>query len=226
MEARQLLRSVAPAVGGDSVRTRRWIAAALTIVVGSIVVTTIAAGQTGEPLAPRVEASVRPPDGKPRLRSDVELDSRPVSGGCVVRASGSVLVEILTPFGRTFFARCTLRFTAHVRLDGVVALDDMRVSGESVCADIRPCREETDPTPRPWIGRFEPHAGGFRMNVDACLDTCAGWFEGPLLLPVDRTDGLRVSGDRAQIGESGLELTGDWKLRGDDIEFERIAPPR
>jgi hypothetical protein len=206
---------------------RRLAAASVVTACGLGAVVGIAAGQDDAPrIPPRIETfESGKGDAKRKFCSDVDLASRPIAGGCVLEGSGRVLFRIITPFGRAHFAKCTLRFTAHVRLDGLVAFDDAVVGGENICADIRPCREETDPTYRPWLGQIEPRGKGYRLRVDACFDTCAGWFEGPLTLSLDQGDGMRLRAERAQVGESGLELDGDVRLSGDDLELRTVAPP-
>jgi hypothetical protein len=225
MEARQLLRPEPDPVGGDPVsrgprRLVGWLAA-LAACGAAIAGALPALAQNGDDFdTPRIYATVKTPGGAdfcPRLATD----PRPVTGGCVARALAPMRFRILTPFGPARFAECDLRFVFRIGGDGSVALDDIDVPGTSPCGDIRACQLESERRGRPWVGAVVPDGQeGFRLRLDACLDTCAGWFEGQIELGLLRErGGWRVRAAEAQLGDTGLEIDGDVPLKGADFRL-------
>jgi hypothetical protein len=166
-------------------------------------------------------------DGRSHACSSIDRDVRPIAGGCVAKVSDTMTVEILTPFGRMSFATCELNLSVHFEADGKTALDavtiqDIGDSEKYPCPDIRSCHPADDLTPMLWLGKARSRGSGFEIALDVCFNTCAGWFEGPLMLTLDRTSaGWRMVTDRAKIGESGLEMSGSWPLDGADLQFDR-----
>lgn len=202
------------------------LAASVALAAGLVGATAPAAGQVGDAPESRAEVVQRAPDGKLRKCSYVNSSVRPIVGGCVVKARAATVFKIMTPFGRVPLAECDFRFTAHVESNGEVTLEDVATSGSNPCGDVRACREDTDPERQPWLGWIEAGDDGYALVLDACMDTCAGWFDGELVLPLERTGGAwRARAERAPLGDSGLELTGAWRLEGADLQLKPAAGP-
>ncbi|HYI81082.1 MAG TPA: hypothetical protein VEW67_09505 [Thermoleophilaceae bacterium] len=207
------------------------VVAALVLAGALIGAAAPAAGQDGgvSNASVRVEQTGR--DGKPRDCSAIERNVRPITGGCVAKLSDAMTVEIMTPFGRMPFATCQLNLIAHFEVDGKVAfegitVEDIEDSQKYPCPDIRPCHPESDLAPKLWQGEVRARGSDFEIALDICFDTCAGWFEGPLVVRLDRTSaGWRMVADRAEIGESGLEMSGSLRLDG-DLRVSRASPRR
>lgn len=72
-----------------------------------------------------------------------------------------------------------------------------------------------------WKGRIRAVDGRLEHVVDACLDTCAGRFQGKLVTRLTRTaKGWRSSSDTGSIGDSGWELRDvrwDWEPKSWDF---------
>ena len=144
----------------------------------------------------------------------VATDDRPIVGGCVAEARMAATFRIVTPFGVVPFADCTFSFDAHIAGNGSVALYGIAAGGASPCGDIRSCRLDTDSDRQPWLGEIVAEGSDrLQLRLDACMDTCAGWFEGPIELSLLRSGGgWRLRAGAAQLGYSGLELDGGVQL--------------
>jgi hypothetical protein len=215
MEARQLLRTGAETLGRGAVKR----GATAGLLVSLAVLAWLAA--VGPPL-PAVAASLVTVSGDyPGGWRECPYDARArLAGGCVERGETEARYTIVTPFGGFALATCTTSLTAHVAAYGEIAIDKVLVSGGEgggVCGDILACRPHPRVGRRPWTGRVERLGDGrAAVTVRACLDTCAGWFEGPLQLEIRRTASGRseLVADDAEIGESGIEIDGRWPLKG------------
>jgi hypothetical protein len=179
------------------------------------------------PLAPAADrgadiAVSMPRAGDDRLDRCGELrgEGADVSGGCVVKvADERSKMSILTMFSRMPFATCGFEYDLHVGSDGTVAFADVGITTvKGPCADAVACLDPAstfdDVRKIPWRGSIEAAGqGGFRLTVDACLDTCVGRFEGPLeldLLPSG--PGWALEARSAPIGKSGFLLDGRWNV--------------
>jgi hypothetical protein len=153
----------------------------------------------------------------------------PGASETVVRG-GLLDFTALTLFGDQSLGRCKVDLQMRVDRDGAVTISDVEivkrsldssVPGQAACGDLHPCGRslnapEEAPT-LPWHGRLRDPAGRPRnvIELDFCLDTCLGRFEGPVTLPLTTGPGRRVRlrARRARVGVSGLELSGDLPLR-------------
>ena len=180
--------------------------------------------RAGPPAGTSVEALRRTADGW-RACAEGETDLRPPSGGCAFEVAGDGRFRVATPFGDMALASCRLDFELRIGPSGFVAMGELGRSGPSPCGDIRSCNKQVDLEPSPWLGRIETDGhGGMRTVLDACLDTCVGWFEGPLTLKLERTaTGWRLRADESMIGKTGLHIRGEWWLDGPSL---RLVPEK
>jgi hypothetical protein len=157
----------------------------------------------------------------------VDTVGLPVKGGCTMRAvagPNDLRFTVVTPFGVVPFSDCGQSFTVHVDSAGSVWLGFIRSDGGNPCGDVQPCLVEGMGTQRPWTGRIRvADDGEVRMRVNICLDTCMGWFEGPTDIGLRRVDGAwRLRADDALIGDSGLEVDGEWKTTNRRLRLEQL----
>lgn len=142
--------------------------------------------------------------------------TRPMTGGCVVKVDSAIRASLVSPFGDLPFGTCRIRFIARTSPEGEVVFDRIRILGDSPCGDIRACEPATAIEKQPWVGTIVvADSGDYRVRMDACLDTCAGWFEDQLELRLIRHfGGWKLAMDRATLGDTGLSLDGDLVMSG------------
>jgi hypothetical protein len=176
---------------------------------------TVSGSTSSSPTVSRVFADRRTAPC-PRL----EVRGLAVEGGCVSYAVGLATMTTLNVFGDRRYGRCPISFTLRVGPDGAVAVGDVlaQLSPDpfDMCGDVRPCHTPLGREVR-WTGRFEVHRSG-RTGLalsDMCMDTCLGRFVGRFRF--DLTEAPRgrtvLSARRVNIGNSGLFVSGDWKLQ-------------
>lgn len=139
-----------------------------------------------------------------------------VSGGCALGAAGRVTLTIGTAFGHFEFGRCELSYRVLIDDSGRSWTDSVDLSGpdnvNNGCTDVDAC-ENADGDPLPWRGRVSATPDGrvvHRMN--ACLDTCIGFYAGPLTIGISKDRGWRALAERAAVGDSGLRFDGRLAL--------------
>lgn len=226
MEARQLLRVVAEAVEGDPVSRRRPMLAGLAAFCAAMACClALAAGiEPATGAGGFINVSHKVGD-RWRDCPFVDVSRRPIKGGCVIEGRAKARLTIVTPFGPMPFADCELRFTAHVESNGETALDGVAASGDNPCPDVRACRLDTDTDGQPWLGRIESAPrGGLRLSLNGCLDTCAGWFEGPIQMGLKPHPGRwRLVADNAPLGDAGVEIDAVWELQTPGLRLDPNA---
>ncbi len=155
--------------------------------------------------------------------ASVNVFRLPVSGGCRFEAVTEAMhFDLVTPFGVARLATCRVTYTGNVDSRGDVWLTVGRTRGDSPCVDLRACRVKGVGVRAPWMGTiYAGDDGGFHVDVDVCLDTCIGWFEGSARFELVRTGGeWRLRADAAAVGETGLELDGELRLDRPDLRVK------
>jgi outer membrane murein-binding lipoprotein Lpp len=150
------------------------------------------------------------------------------AGGCAttIRDSGFE-TEVRTVFGSFDLARCRAEGKVHVSGDGRILISgfDMKGSGgegadggraDAACGDVYPCYRAKDGQYFPWSGRLRQAPGGrLRAQVDVCLATCVGRFEGKTDIELSRDGrGWRIDFDDAPVGPGALRLNGSVSAAG------------
>lgn len=138
-----------------------------------------------------------------------------IAGGCELHASTRRLrLTIGTVFGSFRFGHCELGYRVLVDRKGRAWTDSVELRGpkgvNNGCSDVRGC-ENSASEPLPWEGRISMTGDGdvvHRMNV--CLDTCIGFYLGPLTVEMSRRPGRgwRADATRAAVGATGLRFDG------------------
>jgi hypothetical protein len=156
----------------------------------------------------------------------------PTAGGCVLKAESKrkgIDYTVVTPFGSVPFAPCGSSFTARIARTGDaegtigVLIDTLRGDGSGEpCGDLQFCIVPGTAIQRPWNGVVHlDKQGGAYMDVNVCLDTCMGWFEGKTRFELDRVDGTwRIRARKAMVGDSGIEMDGEWKTGNGALRLE------
>jgi len=179
-------------------------------------------------------------DGQRLTCGEVRRHELDALGGCKLRpVRGEVGITVLTIFGDEPLGNCPFRFQARVGQGGRLVLDRIRVDAYAVpdarlrqaCGDIAACRPVRESATEdlqglPWSGRIvRDEAGDLMAEIDVCLDTCFGRFEGRSRLSLrqrpDRTWLLWTP--RSPVGTSGMELAGTWDLEpsnGDTLTLD------
>lgn len=191
-----------------------------------------ASAQTGKVLALE-------PVGK-GMRECEMIDSLrlPTAGGCVLKAESKrkgIDYDVVTPFGTVPFAPCGSSFTARIAPTGDaegtigVLIDTIRGDGSGEpCGDLQYCLVDGTVTQRPWNGTVHlDEDGSAYMDVNVCLDTCMGWFEGKTRLELDRVDGAwRIRANDVMVGDSGIVMDGEWRTDNRDLRLEPAPEER
>ncbi|MEX1141496.1 MAG: nuclear transport factor 2 family protein [Thermoleophilaceae bacterium] len=149
----------------------------------------------------------------------VTVRGRSVRGGCAATATArDIDFTLLSVLGASAFARCGVRMDLHADGRGRVWAANVDTDKDRFpCNDIAPCsgRPGVGALPSsgpPWRGRVRGSGARMRLELDVCLDTCIGRFEGRTrlrLVPAGRRWAMWV---RGAVGLSGLELEGEWEL--------------
>lgn len=162
-------------------------------------------------------------DGRKKC-SDVSTKRLPVDGGCVIRATAEhIAFRVYTPLGSFSLGRdCRMYVAAHLEGNGRIWFESIEVAGDNPCPDVRPCEYGTGyESPWPTRVRFagDGHAS---LRVNVCLDTCVGWFEAPVVLPLELVDGVprAIRFDGLDIGDTGLEIDGRLVFERSDVLVE------
>jgi hypothetical protein len=180
---------------------------------------------TPEPVALRAAASTRrrpfPPvarggavevldgTGYPCFDPFVE-DFPAIAGDCGFDVpKGRVTVTVATALGDFEFGECELTQRVVAGGDGRTWTTQFLFTWpvNNGCADIRPCSDDAGER-LPWKGRLEQAGPGVLVHrVDACLETCVGFYTGRLVTRLTRTAGRwRLTGERIAVGASGLRI--------------------
>jgi hypothetical protein len=144
-----------------------------------------------------------------------------IDNGCGAMARGrGVRLLIDTPFGRYDFGSCDIGYSVSIGPTGRAWMHGVTLTAaaNNGCADVGVCRDE-EGNQLPWKGRIVARPGDrFEHLIDACFDTCVGFYVWRLALGISRTDGAwRVTADRARVGRSGLLLDGHLALGPGDV---------
>lgn len=187
----------------------------LLAVAGSVV-----AGLAGPQLASGAEVEVRDTATGERCPAFELKGARAARGGCAFETfAENIDMSIVSPLGHFVFAECGASYKLRIDGHGRVLLQDFHVLGDSPCFDIESCFSRVDERQRfsPWRGKIRAPDGRLELVVNACLDTCVGHFEGPLVLRLRKSaHGWRALSGAGAIGDSGWELRGaDWPLKPD-----------
>jgi hypothetical protein len=150
--------------------------------------------------------------------------SLPVSRGCRVKARGDDLeVRLITPLGVVPVGRCEVTFDLILGQWGDAYAQDVHFGGISPCGDIGICGIDGAAGDLPWPGEVHAGRGGAsHLHLDACFDTCFGVYRGSFRLDLrpDEQGRLGAVADRAQVGDTALELDGAWRLAGPRLRVE------
>lgn len=205
------------------------LAAALALLVAFTLTQVLPESKAADPQTTGVAAA------KPRNEyltpcSAIKVAGADSRGGCVVKVfAPRVRFTVLTPVGTIPFATCGVSLTLRFGGSGQIAIDDVGITSfEGPCADavacVAPVGEDEDPR-RPWTGEIRGDGNGsMEVNVDACLNTCIGRFQGPLALNLVRAErSWRLRASEAPIGESGFVVDGEWSFRGEALDLREVA---
>lgn len=185
-------------------------------------IATLAVAATLASSAPAQNAGVTAldltPAGKPAPCPDLSAKSYPaIEGGCLLYAVGDIDITVQTMFGPLRFGRCHIGINLLVDAKGAAWLHGFSSDSKGACGDLLPCREKASAEEilqadkLPWKGRIVRNGDGFQSELDLCLDTCMGRFEGRTVFDLleERGDWTMRAKDSV-AGVSGLELDGDW----------------
>lgn len=165
---------------------------------------------------------------KPVACTEPSADSYPlIRGGCNVYGTAPIDITVRTMFGPLHFGRCQVSVNALIGPTGRAWLQSFAPDGAGACGDMLACREKATPekiafaNKLPWRGEVLQRAGRPGMELDLCVDTCMGKFEGKVAFDlVDERGDLTLRARDSVAGSSGLELDGEWDLNasiiGDD----------
>jgi hypothetical protein len=232
VEARQLLLDHRPAGAGHVVKpeggaVRKTFGTALAMAAIAA-----ATGALAGPAFAQEEDAVTVQDltrgSKPAPCAELSTKSYPlIEGGCVLYGVSAIDITVRTMFGPLRFGRCQIAINLLVGPTGATWLQGFSSDSAGACGDMLPCREKASAekiglaNKLPWKGQIVRGPDGFKSELDVCLDTCMGRFEGRTAF-----DLLRERGDwtmRAKdsvAGVSGLELDGQW-----DFDAALIGEP-
>lgn len=156
--------------------------------------------------------------GKPTPCADLSTAAYPlIQGGCVLYAAGEIDITVQTMFGPLRFGRCRIAINLLVDGAGGTWLQGFDSDSGGACGDMLPCREKAPAkeivaaNKLPWKGRIVRTANGPQTELELCLDTCMGRFEGRTAFDLleERGDWTMRAKDSI-AGVSGLELDGRW----------------
>jgi hypothetical protein len=150
-----------------------------------------------------------------------------VVGGCEIDVvDPHARIAIHTAFGSILFAECRLGYTVSVDGRGRTWTSELYVESDldNGCGDVEAC-ESAPGKPLPWQGRiYAARDGTFRHHVDACLETCIGFFEGELVTTLVRgSRGWRLEADDATAGTSGFALRSDGRATAPGLEVRAAS---
>lgn len=167
---------------------------------------------------------------------DISTAGTEASGGCVLYARRTEFaMRLRTPAAAGVLGdECALSVTLLIDGEGRVAIAEAVVSrlmAGGPCNDIRQCTEivgsgeEREIRKIPWLGHVTAMSGGAaEIELSVCLDTCAGRLQGRTEMSLSRGPrGWRLVAAGADVGRSGLELSGIWRLEGDPVEIDAAA---
>lgn len=163
--------------------------------------------------------------GKAIPCDELSASSYPViRGGCNVYGTAPIDITVRTMFGPLRFGRCEVSVNFLIGPTGRTWLQSFESGSGGACGDMLPCREKApaaeiaSANKLPWKGTITPSSGRPRVELDLCLDTCMGKFEGnvPFTLIQERGD-LTLRARNSVAGVSGLELDGQWDLNASII---------
>ncbi|HYI99587.1 MAG TPA: hypothetical protein VEX36_07935 [Thermoleophilaceae bacterium] len=171
--------------------------------------------------APAQDAQIAALDltrGKPVRCAELSTKSYPlIQGGCVLYASGKIDITVRTMFGPVRFGRCNIAINLLVGPTGSTWLQGFTSDSAGACGDMLPCREKASAKnialadKLPWKGKIVQGPAGPQSELDLCLDTCMGRFEGRTTFDLVEQRGDRVMRATDSVaGVSGLELDGEW----------------
>ncbi|HEX2161339.1 MAG TPA: DUF4430 domain-containing protein [Thermoleophilaceae bacterium] len=153
-----------------------------------------------------------------------------IDGGCELQVSGRrVAVTVATPFGDFDFGDCEFGYTALADDRGRTWITDVSFTSRvnNGCADLRECRAGGEEAP--WRGAIRA-VGDDRLvhRIDACLDTCVGFYTGELIVRLTRRRGrwtaavARSAG--GTVGLSGFGLDGRLDVESDRLRIRAATP--
>jgi hypothetical protein len=178
--------------------------------------------------------AARTVEGRTAPCEPLTVDGLELEGGCrIIVAPARVTFTAVGIFGDVPLATCAVGLTVAIGPAGTLAaapvVNSLDGAASGPCGDVLACRRSADPErlgeQPPWRGRLSTRGRAIEADLDACLDTCLGRFEGRLRLDLERTPARqwRMRADRAAVGSSGLELAGAWMLRlpfGDELTLD------
>jgi hypothetical protein len=141
-----------------------------------------------------------------------------ISGGCQIDVTTRrTKLTVTTVFGDFRFAVCPSSYPISVDSRGRTWTGTRQVAipgGSGPCGDINSCLDEDGQLP--WRGRLGSAGDGTVLHVvDACFETCVGYFVGEISMRLTR----HVGGWRAEltgdVGDSGLRLQSALAVDGD-----------
>lgn len=158
--------------------------------------------------------------GEPAPCSELSTASYPlVAGGCILYAVEEIDITVRTMFGPMRFGRCRIAINLLVGPSGRTWLQGFDSESAGACGDLLPCREKSTPeeiigaNKLPWKGRIVRGSAGVGTELDVCLDTCLGRFEGRTAFDLlDERGDWTLRAKNSTVGVSGLELDGRWDL--------------
>lgn len=158
----------------------------------------------------------------------VAIERKPpsVSGGCAVVATFErIAFDVLTLAGPRRLETCGMYFRMVFANDGRAWMSKFglaNVTPDGSCATtLIPCRYSGSGKPYPlqelvpWHGTIERTARGrYGVELDACVDSRVGRFEGNARFAVVARGGAwKAVARHATVGSSGLRVAGRWRLR-------------
>lgn len=158
--------------------------------------------------------------GKPAPCAELSTQSYPlIAGGCILYAANEIDITVRTMFGPLHFGRCRIAINLLVGPTGRTWLQGFDSESAGACGDMLPCREKSTPeeiiqaNKLPWKGRVVRGSAGAEAELDLCLDTCLGRFEGRTAFDLlDERGDWTLRAKDSVVGVSGLELDGRWDL--------------
>lgn len=193
----------------------------------------IAAGCSGDDDGPDAAAATAAsiawnlagPEPKPCAR--IRLDRYPeVDGGCLTVAQGDRIQLEGSGSGTSFLTVCRIGYVLRVGPAGDSYMENVEIQPlgpGDYCRRLLPCARTTDVRRElPWKGRIEQGAGErFEWVTNICLETPSNFrVKGPFRMALDRTDtGWKATARFARAGDSGLEVTGEWTIRTNELDL-------
>jgi hypothetical protein len=190
----------------------------------------------GQRLDERAKATPFPAAGAQSIEA-VDADAKPCSrfdatardADCPFSVRGArVAISILTVYGDFTFGDCEIELYSAVDGEGRTWTWFDAGGGQQArwsCIDVDPCDEGIPDEAVLWKGRLRSDPRGALVHeVDACVRSAVGYFEGRLSMPLARAgESSRQPPATYAVGDSGLELDGPLTS---DMSRVRIRPPR